>query len=63
MASVAEQLKQVMDNRSLTPEQVAEKSGLSPEVLRDLDGHMDIAVLEKISESLNVTFRIGSSSI
>ncbi|PYZ96486.1 hypothetical protein CR205_12255 [Alteribacter lacisalsi] len=63
MASVAEQLKQVMDNRNLTPEQVAEKSGLSADVLRNLDGHMDVAVLERISASLNVTFRIGSSSI
>lgn len=66
LENISNYLKEKLQTRGISLDQLAQLSGVSEEVLKNLDTNqndLQVSDLQKISNALNISFQIGDTAI
>ncbi|MFD1040135.1 helix-turn-helix domain-containing protein [Virgibacillus byunsanensis] len=66
MDNISGHLRETLELRGMSLEELMERSGVSEDVLRNIETNstdVNVSDLQKISNALNISFQIGNTTI
>ncbi|WP_153735290.1 helix-turn-helix domain-containing protein [Aquibacillus halophilus] len=66
MEDISYHLNQTLESRGISLEELAQRSGISAEVLQEINtnpANLTVSDLQRISSALNISFQIGDTTI